>query len=275
MPKRNCFLYKLIIPIFIGMIMSFMPLSPTPSFQSDKNGLVITLAADIYRQFITEHTLLTEAVNPDAETVKRISNRVIAAVTRYYTKQKATKELTGFAWEINFFQNSKVDAWCLPGGKIAVYSALLPVTQSDGSLAVVISHEIAHIFLQHGDARMKQYLKEFLQIKDLKTALAANPKETKDFYRMAYGNGDYFGVIRGFSVADEMEADALGSIFCALAGYHPGDAIVFWQRMDKLRGTGRQPELLSTHPVEEKRLAHLKEIIDQIEKDYYTPINKN
>ncbi len=274
MPKKNLFLYALLIPISIGISISFTK-RPTASIQTDKNGLVITLAADIYRQFVAENTLVTQADHPDAEAVKRISNRVIAAVSRHYASQKATKQLAGFAWEIHFFENNKVDAWCLPGGKIAVYSALLPVTQSDASLAVVISHEIAHVLLQHGDARMKQYLKEFLQIKDLKTALAANPKETKDFYRMAYGNGDYFGVIRGFSLADEMEADALGGIFCAMAGYHPADAIVFWQRMEKLRGTGRQPELLSTHPVEEKRLTHLKEITDGIAKDYYTPINKN
>ncbi|MES2005700.1 MAG: M48 family metallopeptidase [Bacteroidota bacterium] len=243
--------------------------------QTDKNGLTQTVAADIYRQFLSEHTVLHTADNPDLETVNRIGNRIIMAVKNYYAARKASKELEGFNWEISFIQFSKVDAWCLPGGKIAVYSALLPVTQSDASLAAVLAHEIAHVMLQHGDPRIKQYLKEFLHEKDLATAIGSKPKETKDFYRMAYGNGDYIGVIRGFDTKDEMQADELGCLFAALAGYNPTDAIVFWERMGRLNGTGRQPELLSTHPVDEKRLEHLKEIMDGILQYYGKPIKKN
>lgn len=242
---------------------------------NDSGATVQSVAADIYRQFLSDRKVLTQVESPEVETVNRISKRVIEAVKNYYTSKKASKELQGFNWEVNLIQQTKVDAWCLPGGKIAVYSSLLPLTQSDASLAVILSHEIAHVFLKHGDVRMKQYLKEFLGGKDLNASLSAKPVETKDFYRMAFGNGDYIGVIRGFSAKDEVEADELAVIFCAMAGYKPEEAIVFWERMISLRWKGKTPELLSTHPIDDQRIPKLRETIDEIGREYYKPIIKN
>ena len=236
---------------------------------------VQSLSADIYRQYLTAHKILDSTQSPEAAVVKRISDRVINAVKNQYNTKKSIKELDGFNWEVKLVHNTKVDAWCLPGGKIVVYSSLLPLTQSDASMAVVLSHEIAHVLLKHGDVRMKQYLKEYLGGKSLDLALSAKTIETKDFFRMAYGNGDYFGPIRAFSSADEIEADKLGAVFCALAGYDPTESIVFWERMNKLNGTGRQPEIISTHPVDTKRVSQLKEIMEETVKNYYKPIRKN
>lgn len=234
-----------------------------------------TIATGIYHEFLSAHKVLTDADNPEVETLNRISNRVIAAVKKYYEDRKNNKILEGFDWQVNMVEETKRDAWCLPGGKIVVYSSLIPITQSDASLAVVLSHEIAHLILKHGETRMKQYVKDFLDSKDLAAALSAKPRETKDFFRMAYGTGDYVGVIRGFSVDDEIEADKLGVIFCAMAGYNPEDAIVLWERMERLRGTGRHPEWVLTHPVSEKRIDRLREIMEDILKKYYKPISKN
>lgn len=232
------------------------------------------LGMEIYRQFLSDNKILTAVENPETETVNRVGNRVIDAVKKYYAEKKAGKELAGFQWELGFFASTKADAWCLPGGKIAVYAPLLSITQSDASFAVIISHTIAHVLLKHGDRRMKQYLREFLAKKDLATALSAKPRETRDFFRMAYGNGDYVGVIQGFGAEDEAAADALGAIFCARAGYHPAEALVFWERMAKLNGTGRQPALVSTHPVDEKRIARLAVIMDDVVREHYQPIGK-
>ncbi len=232
-------------------------------------SVILSTATDIYNEFKNAHPVVDSTRHREAETVQRVSGRLIKAVTDYHTQKKASKELASFQWEVQLFEMKKADAWCLPGGKMAVYDALIRVTQSDGSLAAVLAHEMAHVFLKHGDARMKHILKEFLGGKELAAALSAKPAETKDFYRMAYGNGDYVGVIRGFSAADEREADKLGAIFCGLAGYKPEEALVFWERMMHLRGTGRQPELLSTHPVDEERLTQLRGLMDEITQKYY------
>lgn len=234
-----------------------------------------SFASEMYRQFLSSHTVLTAKENVAVNRVNHTGNRVINAVKNYYTSKRSSGELDGFAWKINLVQENKKDAWCLPGGRIVVYSSLLPVTQSDASLAVILSHELAHIMLQHGDIRMKQYLKEYLDSKDLATAIASKPAETKAFFKMAYGTGDYVGVIRGFSEEDEMGADTLGLIFCAMAGFNPFDAIVFWKRMSGLKGTARQPELVSAHPVYEKRMTHLEEVMEDISEKYYKPIINN
>lgn len=238
------------------------------------SSVIQTTAFDIYRQYLATHKILTAREDSERIVVDTICYRVINAVKDHYKAKGATKELEGFLWEVNYIREKKADAWCFPGGKMAVYSSLLPVTQSHAALAVVISHEIAHVVLKHGDARMKQYLKQYLDKKDLATALTSNPVETKDFYRMAYVNGDYVGVIRGFDSKDEMEADELGAIFCAKAGYRPQEALVFLERMVWFKNTGRTPEFMLSHPVDEKRIPRLKEIVDDIARDYYKPISK-
>jgi predicted Zn-dependent protease len=265
MSRKANVLYLLCIPVTGLVAMSFI----------QKGSVVQSMASDIYQQFVSSHKILTASQSLEVETVNRIGHRVISAAKKYHHLKKTDKELEGYNWEIGLFDERKEDAWCLPGGKIAVYSSLLPLTQSDGSLAVILSHEMAHIFLKHGDERMKKYLKEYLGGKDLSASLASKPVETKDFYRMAFGTGDYVGVIRGFSANDEFEADKLGSILCGMAGYDPQEAIVFWERMGHLNGTGRQPVLLSTHPVYDERVSKLKDIMDDISRDYYKPIGKN
>ena len=244
-----------------------------PTFQNEPR--IQLFAANIYQEFLSTHKTLTLIETPEASVVAGISDRIINAIVSYYHIKKASNELLGFRWEVRLVAEKKIDAWCLPGGKIAVYSSLLPLTQSEASMAVFLSHVIAHTVLNHGDPRMKTYLKEFLHGKDLSQANTENSKETKDFFRRAYGNGDYTGVIRAFSPLDETEADKLGSIFSALAGYNPIEAIVFWERMDRFKETGRQPELLSSHPVDENRILKLKEIVDETIPKYYKPINKN
>lgn len=269
MCKKNPVIGLLLIcTAFIASAAVFLP--------QEGNGIhpAQSLGIEIYRQFVADNKILTAAENPETETVNRIGNQVIDAVKKYYAEKKTGKELAGFQWEIGLFSSTKADAWCLPGGKIAVYAPLLSITQSDASLAVVISHTIAHVLLKHGDLRMKQYLKDFLAKKDLSMALSAKPRETRDFFRMAYGNGDYVGVIQGFRADDEAAADALGAIFCARAGYHPAEALVFWERMAKLRGTGRQPALVSTHPVDERRIERLAGIMDDLVREHYRPISK-
>ncbi len=233
------------------------------------------LSDEVYRQFLKENKIFLSGENPEVETLNRVSSRLLAAIQKFYGEKKQLKILNGYQWEFNLVNSKKADTWCLPGGKIAVYSSLLPVAQSDASLAVAMAHVIAHVLLKHGDKRMQGYLKEFLDKKDLASALSAKPGETKDFFCMANGNSEYVGVVRGFNEMDETDADALGIILCAKAGYHAAEALVFWKRMFRVNGTGIQPELTGTHPVTEQRLTKMENMVDAIEKEYFTPINKN
>jgi predicted Zn-dependent protease len=269
MRRKSIFLSLLIIPNFIGAY------APVKVAFPQNNADVRSIGIDIYRQYLSSHKILTQSENVDYEAVNRVGNRVIDAVKTYYTAKKASKELDGFQWEISYIEERMANGWCFPGGKIAIYSSLLPVTQSDACLAVVIAHTIAHVMLKHGDTRMKQYLKQYLGGKDLMTSLTSKPIETKDFYRMAFANGDYVGTIRGFSPDEEAEADQLAAIFCAMSGYKAGEAIVFMERMLWFRNTGRTPEFILSHPVDEKRIPRLKEVVDDIQRNYYKPINKN
>lgn len=271
MRRKDFFLFLLIIYFFTG---ARLP-ENTYAYPPQNGSVIQSLGADIYDEFLTSHKILTQAENPEVDGVKNVSNRIIEAVNLYYKTKKLTKALDGFHWEINLVEAKKSDGWCLPGGKIAIYSPFLNVTQSDGSLAVVVAHEIAHVLLKHGDARMKQYLKQYLGVKDLASSLSAKPVETKDFYRMAFGNGDYVGVIRGFTPQEEIEADDLAAVFCAMAGYKAQEAIVFMERMVWFKNTGRTPEFFLTHPVDENRIPHLKEVVDDIQRNYYKPITKN
>ncbi len=267
--------------ILICLLYFTLFIETASAFQKDRNSgyqlqdtLTKKLAADIYLHFISSQKKITTKENPEVEMVNRVSANVTSAVTNYYRSKKSIKELDGIDWEINMLQDPKEDAWCLPGGKMIVFTSLLPVTQSEASLAVMLTHNIAHLLLQHGDKRMKQFLKDYLGGKSLAESYSAKPEETKDFFKMAYGNGEYYGVIQGYPLNDEMEADNLAAIFCAMAGYNPKESIVFWERMKYFKFKGRYPHLLNTHRFDSNRIANLKEIMDDIIKKYFNPIIK-
>jgi predicted Zn-dependent protease len=145
----------------------------------------------------------------------------------------------------------------MPGGKVVVYTGILPVTKDEIGLAVVMGHEIAHAVAQHGAERMSQGLLQQLGGVALSVALQNKPQETQDLFMTAYGVGTTVGVMLPFSRTQESEADRLGLIFMAMAGYNPNYAIDFWTRMAAQSG-GKPPEFLSTHPSDETRIADLK-----------------
>jgi predicted Zn-dependent protease len=271
--KRGCIVICLLyVVLFIGSV----PIrSENRRFGNlSQDSLTKVLSAEIYLQLISSHTKVTIAENPEVEMVNQVSTKITDAVSSYYRSKKSIKELDGLDWKINMVKEPKEDAWCLPGGKMVVFTSLLPVTQSEASLVVILSHNIAHLLLQHGDKRMKQFLKDYLGGKELLETFTDKPSETKDFFRMAYGNGEYYGVIKGYTLSQEMDADQLGAIFCAMAGYDPKESIVFWERMKFYKNTGRNPHLLNTHTFDVSRIDRLKEIMDEISKKYFNPIIK-
>ena len=160
----------------------------------------------------------------------------------------------------------------MPGGKVVVYTGLLPITQNEAALAIVLGHEIAHAISQHGSERMSQALLQQLGGVALQVALANKPAETQNLFLSAYGIGSSVGVILPFSRKEESEADKYGLYFSAMAGYNPQEAIPFWERMSAAGGA-KPPEFLSSHPSDASRVEKIKTYMPQALK-YYRPVNK-
>lgn len=228
------------------------------------------MADQQYRQFLSESKVVSPSVSKDAEMVRRVGARLTAAITKYYSQQGLADELAGYKWEYNLVDDKAVNAWCMPGGKIVVYTGLLPVSQNEAALAVVMGHEIAHALAKHGNERMSQASLQQLGGEALSVAVANKSPAAQNVMLAAYGIGSQVGALLPFSRKQELEADKYGLIFTAMAGYNPQEAIPLWERMQKAGGGGT-PEFLSTHPSEDTRIQRLRELMPEALK-YYKPV---
>jgi predicted Zn-dependent protease len=209
-----------------------------------------------YGAFLKENKLSSNKSN--VEMVRRVGGNIQRAVETYFAQHNLSEELAGYAWEFNVVESEEVNAWCMPGGKVVVYTGILPITKDETGLAVVMGHEIAHAVAQHGAERMSQGLLQQLGGVALSVALANEPAQTQNLFYTAYGVGTTVGVMLPFSRTHESEADRLGLVFMAMAGYNPNAAVDFWTRMAAQKGGGAPPEFLSTHPSDATRIADIK-----------------
>lgn len=233
------------------------------------------MAVTEYKSFLSQNAVLSETVNKDAEMVQRVGKRIAAAIRAYYIQKGNTeivKELDGYKWEFNLVNNKEVNAWCMPGGKVVVYTGLLPITQNEAALAVVMGHEITHAVAHHGNERMSQgALAQGLEIVG-NIATANNPKYNSLFNNV-FAPGAQIGVLLPNGRKQEYEADRFGLYFCAMAGYNPREAIPFWQRMSLAGGNQKPPEFLATHPSDENRIAKLQDYMPEA-LSLYKPVGK-
>jgi predicted Zn-dependent protease len=219
---------------------------------------------------IKENKVLNSSTSK-AAMVDRVGANISGAIKKYYDSKGKTSILEGYKWEFNTVESPDANAWCMPGGKVVVYTGLLPITQNEASLAVVMGHEIAHALGQHGNERMSQGLAQQLGGVALSVAISSQPAQTQDLFLQAYGIGTTVGAILPFSRKQELEADRYGLIFSSMAGYNPQGAISFWERMAQVGGGGNKPpEFLSTHPSDETRIEKVKGYVKDAEK-YYKP----
>ena len=222
-----------------------------------------------YRSFLGQSKVLSNNGNKDAEMVKRVGTRIAKAITDYYTEKGLGKELDGYQWEFNLVDSKEVNAWCMPGGKVVVYTGILPVTQDEASLAVVMGHEIAHAVARHGSERMSNGMLVQLGGAALGAATQTKPALTQALFQQSFGIGSQLGMLK-FSRNHESEADKMGLVFAAMGGYDPNAAVTFWERMAAASGGDKPMELLSTHPSDATRIADLKAFMPEALK-YYTP----
>jgi predicted Zn-dependent protease len=217
------------------------------------------LSNDEYRSFLKQNKTLSSG--PEVDLVRRVGKDLKAATEVFYKSKGKSGDLKEFAWEFNVVDDSKtVNAFCMPGGKVVVYTGILNVTKNEDALAVVMGHEIAHALAHHGNERMSQQLVAQLGLGSLDIALSKQPSQTRQILMSAAGAGAQVGVMLPFSRKHESEADEIGLYLMAMAGYNPNEAAPFWQRMGGSGGS-RPPEFMSTHPDPTKRSETLKELV--------------
>lgn len=223
------------------------------------NSTLNGMAVSEYKTFLQSNAVSNDARN--TAMVKRVGEKIQMAVETYFAAKKQSKYLEGYRWQFNLVDDAAVNAWCMPGGKVVVYTGLLPVAANEDGLAVVMGHEIAHAIANHGNERMSQSLLAQGGGMALSAFLQTKPQAAHDMFMKAYGVGAQVGALLPFSRLQESEADELGLIFMAIAGYNPEEAVPFWGRMAKASGGGAPPEFLSTHPSSSTRIAKLKQVI--------------
>jgi predicted Zn-dependent protease len=220
------------------------------------------MGADAYAS-----TLKKSRLSRDAEKVallRRVGERIARAADK-----------PGFRWEFNLIEDEKtLNAWCLPGGKVAFYTGLWPVAGGEEGIAVVLGHEIAHAIARHGSERMSQAMMVDFGGEALSVLLAKQPEETRALYGQMYGLGTNLGVMLPYSREHESEADHIGLILMAKAGYDPGTALAFWQRMEAAGGGAKAPgieDFLRTHPTDAVRQRQIQEWLPEVRAKYFRP----
>ncbi|MGX8695394.1 MAG: M48 family metallopeptidase [Prevotella sp.] len=219
------------------------------------DGDMLSLSSQQYQQYMQTAKASTNATN--TAMVKRVGQNLANAVTTYLQNNGYASEVANFAWEFNLVQDQQVNAWCMPGGKIVVYEGLIPVTQNEASLAIVLGHEIAHAVAKHSAERIsKEYKNQYgVAILSAATQAAGVSAGTQQLIDLVQQVGGSL-LTSGFSRKQESEADHMGLIFAAIAGYDPNVATSFWERM-AAQGSG-SGGLFSDHPSDEKRISDIQ-----------------
>lgn len=257
------------ILILLGLFIyacSNVPVTGRQQLSLVSNAEIIPMVNQQYDS-IVRNAKLSSDQNQTAM-VKNVGLKIQRAVERYMAENNLSSQLDGFKWEFNLIDDPKtVNAWCMPGGKVAFYTGIMPICKDEAGVAVVMGHEVAHAIANHGRERMSQGLVANMGLSTVGAAMGQNPTMTKQLLMQAVGMGTQIGMLK-FSRQHESEADKIGLIFMAMAGYDPNQAVSFWERMDQMSGGNAPPEWLSTHPSHSTRISDLKAQIPGAMKYY-------
>ncbi|MBN1509294.1 MAG: M48 family metallopeptidase [Sedimentisphaerales bacterium] len=232
-------------------------------------SVINSMSVQQYSQFMSASKLSGDSTK--AAMVKRVGEKIVKAVEQYSQEKGIEDRFAGYQWEFNLVEDPNVNAFAMPGGKVVVYTGILPLAQDEAGLATVIGHEIAHVFARHGSERMSHELVVQGLGLTLSEALKNKPEQTKDLYMAAFGMGTQVGYVLPVDRRQENEADRLGLTFMAIAGYDPHEAVSFWQRMAAANeGRAKPLEILSTHPADETRIENIQKLLPEA-MQYYKP----
>lgn len=256
-------MYLLISAVVISC--SIVPFTGRKQLSIVPESEMITMGLASYQEFMKENPASSDRNN--SAIVREVGTRLSNAVAFYFAANNMETLLDGYKWEYSLVESTVPNAFCLPGGKVVIYSGILPYTVDRNGLAVVISHEVAHAVARHGGERMSQELLLQFGSVALSEALKNKPAQTQSIYNTVYGIGSQVGVVLPYSREHEYEADKIGLIFMALAGYDPQSAVIFWDRMSKIGGNNSL-EFLSTHPTDAKRINRIKAAMPEVMQYY-------
>lgn len=219
---------------------------------------LIAMADTAYSNFLAKHTVLPKSDERSVR-VERVGKAIAKSIEGFLEKEGASNRIEGFNWQFNVVDEETVNAWCMPGGKVVVYTGILPLADDDTLLAVVMGHEIAHAVARHGNERMSQGT----AVNIGGVVLQSSTGNKGELFSQSYGVASALGMLK-YSRTHETEADKMGLVFMKLAGYNPYKAVVFWEKMAALGGS--TPQILSTHPSDETRIADIKKFLEGIDK---------
>jgi predicted Zn-dependent protease len=244
---------------------STVPLTGRSQLSLVSDDQINPAAAQSYRQLLSDPSTKVVNSGTDAQRVKRIGNQLAIAIDSYL-KTNGYGDQYNYQWEFNLIQSKEINAWCMPGGKVAVYSGILPVTQTDAGLATVMGHEIGHAIAHHSAEALSQQMAVQAGGAAVGAATGNKSQTTQAVIGTLYGVGGQLATLK-YSRDKENEADRLGLTFMAMAGYDPRQAVSFWQRMSA-QNQGAPPEFLSTHPSDATRIANIQKLIPEAMKYY-------
>lgn len=260
---------KILVVFLTGLFLiscSTVPITGRRQLDLVPSSQLLSLASQNYQQVLTESDVVKNT--EEARMIDRVGVKIKNAVIQYMAQNNLSDQLEGFNWEFALIDSEQINAWCMPGGKVAFYTGILPICQDDAGVAVVMGHEIAHAIANHGGERMSQGLLQQLGGVSLQVALKEQSAATQQLAMTAFGLGSTVGYILPHSRLQESEADKIGLIFMAMAGYDPHEAPEFWQRMQSANEGPTPPEFLSTHPAPDTRIKDLRQYIPKA-MDYY------
>ena len=263
--KKKITLSVLIIAIVIVACQK-VPITGRKQMSLISESEMIGMSLTSYAEFLAKNPAVAET-DANAKMVSKIGKDMQKAVETFMAEKGLSSRLEGYQWEFHMVNENSVNAWCMPGGKVVVYSGLLPVTQTESGLACVMGHEIAHAVARHGNERMSQGLLVQVGGAALSVALSQKPQLTQDLFLQSYGLTSQLGMLK-YSRTHESEADKMGLIFMAIAGYDPNEAVTFWERMEQASSGSKPPEILSTHPSDATRIADIKAFLPEAMKYY-------
>lgn len=270
--KRKLFSAKLIPVIFVFLIFlsncSTVPLLGRKQLLLIPESQLTSMGLTNYRGFLDTMTISSNTTQ--VQQLNKVGTDISGAVEQYLKDNGLEKRLKNFDWEFALVESEVPNAWCMPGGKICFYSGILPYTINADGMAVVMGHEIAHAVARHGNERMTQQLLMVAGGAVLTEFMSEKPEQTQQIFLSVFSVGTQVGVLLPYSRKHEYEADKLGLIFMAMAGYNPAEAVAFWTRMSEMGGT-RPPEFLSTHP-DTKRIENLQKCLPEA-MEYYNKYN--
>jgi predicted Zn-dependent protease len=256
--KKYSYIFTAVV---LGIIVSCAtnPFSGKKTWALVPNSEILPSAFAQYSSFLSNNKVLTNT--KEAKLVESVGIKIKNAAERYLNANGYQAYLKDYRWEYKLVDSPEVNAWCMPGGKIVVYSGILPITKTEAGLATVMGHEVAHALANHGQQRMSAGLIQQTVAAGAQVAVSNENAETQALTMQAYGIGSQVLGMLPFSRSHETEADEIGLTLMAIAGYNPEESVLFWGRMSAKSGGGAPPEFLSTHPSDQTRMNNLKRLI--------------